>query len=107
MPKRTAAFFVNEKDRGNQSMTRGRLHGRKLLLIGALVLGLPGLFALLLMKPGPLPQAHASPERIPIGEPQPREARLAVLNSFDRFPVVALSEAHGMKEEAEFINDLI
>jgi hypothetical protein len=35
------------------------------------------------------------------------EARLAVLNAFDRFPLVALSEAHGMKEEADFINALI
>jgi hypothetical protein len=76
-------------------------------LLGALVFGAAGLPAVLLVRAGLLPQAQAGPQVIPIREPEPMDGRLAGLNAFDRYPLVALSEAHGMKEEAEFINSHI
>jgi hypothetical protein len=59
------------------------------------------------MRSGLLQQAQAGREMIPIREPEPMVARIALLNAFDSHPLVALSEAHGMTEEAEFINSLI
>jgi hypothetical protein len=59
------------------------------------------------MRSGLLSRAQAGPEVIPIREPEPVDARRAVLNAFDRYPLVALSEAHGLKEEADFINSLL
>jgi hypothetical protein len=76
-------------------------------MLGALVLGSSGLLALLLMRPGLLRQSQAGPESIPIRQPEPMDARSALLNALDSHPLVALSESHGMKEEAEFINSLI
>jgi len=46
-------------------------------------------------------------EVLPINEPKPLEPRQALLQVFDRFPLVAISKAHGMKEEADFIASLI
>ena len=43
----------------------------------------------------------------PINDSKPLESRQALLRVFDEFPLVAISEAHGMKEEAEFIVSLI
>jgi hypothetical protein len=40
-------------------------------------------------------------------EAKPADAVPAVLALFDRFPVVALGEAHGLKEEREFITRLV
>jgi hypothetical protein len=76
-------------------------------MLGALVLGSAGLLVLLLMRSGLLQQSQVGPERIPIREPEPMDARSALLNAFDSHPLVALSESHGMKEEAEFINSLL
>jgi len=42
-----------------------------------------------------------------IQEPQPLDPWKAILEAFDQFPLVAISEAHGMKEEADFIASLI
>jgi hypothetical protein len=76
-------------------------------MLGALALGLAGLLTVIVMRSGLLREAHARPEIIPIREPEPMDARSALLNAFDRHQLVALSEAHGMTEEAEFINSLI
>ncbi|TAH36386.1 MAG: hypothetical protein EYC70_11340 [Planctomycetota bacterium] len=77
---------------------------RGTFVLGALALASAALLFLIL---GPLRRAQAGPERVPIEAPKPMDARIGVLEAFERFPLVALSEAHGMKEEAEFINSLI
>jgi hypothetical protein len=78
-----------------------------MFLLGVLVLASAGLLVFLLSRSGPLPQAQAGPDVIPIREPEPMDARLAVLNALGRYPLVALSEVHGLKEEATFIDSLI
>jgi hypothetical protein len=78
-----------------------------LLVLGTLAFASAGLLAVLLMNSGPLPRAAGGPDAIPVRQPEPMDARLAVLNAFERHPLVALSEAHGLKEEADFINSLI
>jgi hypothetical protein len=40
-------------------------------------------------------------------DPQPLNAVEAILAAFDKFPIVALGEAHGLQEEANFIASLI
>jgi hypothetical protein len=39
--------------------------------------------------------------------PQPLDARQGILDAFDSFPLVALSEAHGLQEEINFLDSLI
>ena len=50
--------------------------------------------------------AHAAKEK-PTRAAKPLEPRLAILGVFDKYPLVAISEAHGMREEADFIASLI
>jgi hypothetical protein len=88
-------------------MSRGLFRNRTLLTLAALLLATAAFVALMLIRSGPLQQAQASPVRIPILEPHPLDAQLTLLNAFNHYPLVALSEAHGMREEAEFINSLI
>ena len=45
------------------------------------------------------PQSH--------GDPKPSNAVEAIVKAFDKFPLVALGETHGLKEEADFIALLI
>ena len=40
-------------------------------------------------------------------DPVPADAATAILAAFDKYPLVALAEAHGLKEQAEFISQLI
>src|SRR5262245_47358290 len=88
-------------------MSPKRPRRRAFLLLVPLALGSAGLLVLILARSGLHQQAQAGPEMIPSGEPEPMDARSALLNAFDSHPLVALSEAHGMTEEAEFINSLI
>jgi hypothetical protein len=39
-------------------------------------------------------------------EPNPSDAIEGILNAFDEFPIVALDEAHGLQQEADFIAQL-
>src|SRR5262245_50967398 len=103
----TGDTVLRHRTEGSHSMSRGRSRSRTLFVLGALLFACAGLLAMLLMKPGLLSQAQAGPEVIPIREPEPTDARLALLSAFDRYPLVALSEAHGMKEEADFISSLV
>jgi hypothetical protein len=43
----------------------------------------------------------------PGAEPRPVNAATAVLRAFDRYPLVAVSETHGVVEQAEFLASLI
>jgi hypothetical protein len=78
------------KPRAVSNITR-----RSLLLgtiAGGLTLGLKG---------------HAQESQVNSGEPQPVNAVNGVLDAFDRFPVVALGEAHGWQEFHDFVQQLV
>lgn len=40
-------------------------------------------------------------------EPDPSDAIEGIVKAFDQFPIVALGEAHGLQEEADFIAQLV
>lgn len=50
--------------------------------------------------------AHTAKEK-PTRDATPLKPRLAILWIFDKYPLVTISEAHGMREEADFIASLI
>jgi hypothetical protein len=72
-----------------------------------LVLASTGVLVLVWTTLGQLRRIRAAPVMVPIGDPVPIDPYTAFLNAFDRHPLVALSEAHGMKEEAEFVKSLV
>jgi hypothetical protein len=65
------------------------------------------LLMLLMVVPG-ISRAQTQPEAKPPGaEPTPKPAVPAILAAFDKYEVVAMPEAHGMKDMDDFILSLI
>src|SRR5262245_4263572 len=88
-------------------MSNGGPRSRVFLVRGSVVVATAVLVILLMVKSRWLPRAQANLQVMQIREPEPMDSVLALLNAFDHYPLVALSEAHGLKEEAEFIESLI
>lgn len=58
--------------------------------------------------PQPVREAFPSaPDKLQGADPKPVDARQGILQAFDTYPLVALSEAHGLKEEIDFLDSLI
>ena len=52
-------------------------------------------------------KTKAQGSQVNSGEPQPVNAVTGILEAFDRFPVVALGEAHGWQEFHDFVQQLV
>jgi hypothetical protein len=53
------------------------------------------------------PSAHVRFSHQSLAEPEPADAFDGIIKAFDKFPIVALGEAHHLQEEADFIAQLI
>jgi hypothetical protein len=53
------------------------------------------------------PSAHFLPSLQPLDEPKLVDAFDGIIKAFDKFPIVALGEAHHLQEESDFIAQLI
>src|SRR5260370_10197125 len=66
-----------------------------------------GLLLLLLAVVPPISHAQKKPAKPAGAEPRPEPAVSAILAAFDKYEVVGMPEAHGMKDLDDFILSLI